>query len=88
VSESTNEGYEVVEAVTDGVTDDGIEVFEDLVTVSDADGNLLAVDDTVGAVDEEGNAIIDETLAVADENGDLQVVSETVDIIEASDDED
>jgi hypothetical protein len=85
MSDLTNDGSEeidVVEIVTEEVTEDGTLVVDDLVAVVDGDGNVLATDETVLIADAEGDVVVDETIAVTNADGELEVVEEDVLVVE------
>lgn len=73
---------DIVEIVTEEVSEDGTVVIDDLVAVVDGEGNVLATDETIIAADAEGDVVVDETIAVVNADGELEVVEEDVLIVE------
>jgi len=78
----TPEELEEIEVITSVVGDDGTVVVDDLRAVVDADGNILATDETIAAEAPDGTIIIDEVISVADDDGDLVPIEEDVAVIE------
>jgi len=71
-----------VEVVTTAVGDDGTIVVDDLVSVVDRDGNVLATDETIAVAAPDGTVVVDETISAVDEDGDLVPVEEDLTVIE------
>ncbi len=82
VSNDGSDEIDIVEIVTEEVSEDGTVVIDDLVAVVDGDGNVLATDETIIAADAEGDVVIDETIAVVNADGELEVVEEDVLLVE------
>ena len=85
MSNETNDpqdDIEVVEVVTSAVGDDGTVVVDDLVAIVDADGNVLATDETIAVEAPDGTIVVDEVVSVADDDGDLVAIEEDVIIVE------
>jgi hypothetical protein len=88
MSNETNDpqdDLEVVEIVTSAVGDDGTVVVDDLRAVVDADGNVLATDETIAAEATDGTIVVDEVVSVADDDGELVAIEEDVTIVDADD---
>jgi len=80
--ERENDELEEIEVVTTVVGDDGTVVVDDLRAVVDADGNVLATDETIAAEAPDGTIVVDEVLSVAGDDGELVPVEEDVAVIE------
>jgi hypothetical protein len=90
MSDETNDpqdDVEVVEIVTSAVGDDGTVVIDDLRAVVDADGNVLATDETIAVEGPDGTIVVDEVVSVVDDDGELVAIEEDVTIVEADDGE-
>jgi hypothetical protein len=73
---------EVVEVVTNAVGDDGSIVVDDLKAVVDADGNVIATEETIAVEGPDGTVVVDEVISVAGADGELVAVEEDVAILE------
>jgi len=78
---------ELVEVETEDVGEDGNVVVDDVVTVVDSHGNIIATDETIAELTADGNIVVDETFSVADEDGGLHVIDEVVTVLETEDGE-
>jgi hypothetical protein len=72
----------VVEVEATGEDEQGDVVDEDIVAVVDAEGHVLATDETLTVITAEGDIIVDETISAVGEDGELHVVEEDVVVIE------
>jgi hypothetical protein len=81
-----NEGLDEIEVVTTAVGDDGTVVVDDLKAIVDADGNVLATDETIAAEGPDGTIVVDEVISVADDDGELVPIEEDVVVVEGDDD--
>jgi hypothetical protein len=88
MSEAANnerDEIEEVEVVTGAVGDDGTVVVDDLKALVDADGNVLATDETIAAEGPDGTIVVDEVISVAGDDGELVAIEEDVVIVEGED---
>ena len=82
---SDNDEIDEVEVVTTAVGDDGTVVVDDLKALVDADGNVLATDETIAAEGPDGTIVVDEVISVTGDDGKLHAVEEDITVIEGDD---
>lgn len=75
-------GFDVVETRTEAIADDGTVIEDDLIELVDADGNVVATDETTVMVEPDGTTVIDEVISVVDDSGELVEVDGATVIIE------
>jgi hypothetical protein len=86
-SKSAQSDFDVVEVESVGTDDDGNIVIDDVVIVTDHEGHVLAMDETVAVLDAHGDAVVDEVVSVVGEDGTLHVVEEDVAVLEEGDED-
>ena len=59
--------------------------MDDVVAAVDADGKIIATDETIAVMTAEGDAIVDETVWVVGDDGKLHAIEEDRSFIEADD---
>jgi hypothetical protein len=58
-----------------------------VVAAVDADGKIVAIDETIAVVTKDGDLVVDEIVSVVGEDGELHAVEEDVVVVEADGDE-
>ena len=66
---SEDSGIEYTEEIRQGMTPDGSEVVEDIVTAVDTETGDALVDDLIVSVAPDGSATVEETVAAVDDSG-------------------
>lgn len=77
--------FDLVETRTEAVADDGTVIEDDLIELVDADGNVIATDETTVMVEPDGTTVIDETISVVDDSGELVEIDGATVVIEPDD---
>lgn len=80
---ANDDEIEVEEFETMRVDEDGNLVVDDVIVAVDAQGHVLATDETIVVLDSHGDAVLDETVSVIGEDGELHVLEEDVIVVEA-----
>lgn len=79
MSEMEDEGIEVVEAVTEGITVDGDVVTDDVVAAIDDESGDAIVDELVTVESPDGSVVSEEVVtAISGEDGTAEILSDTV----------
>ena len=79
---SEDSGIEYTEEIRQGMTPDGSEVVEDIVTAVDTETGDALVDDLIVSVAPDGSATVEETVAAVDDSGAGEII---VDVVEEID---
>jgi hypothetical protein len=80
--DGSGDEFESVEVESIGTDAEGNLVIDDVVVLTDRDGHVVAVDETIAVVDAYGDAAIDEVVSAVGEDGELHVVEEDVTVID------
>ncbi len=80
--DGSGDEFESVEVESIGTDAEGNLVIGDVVVLTDHDGHVVAMDETIAVVDAHGDAAINEVVSTVGEDGALHVVEEEVVVID------